>query len=117
MNIKLPPAPVPSPFLPDANPGTAGTLHDFYYEQAQKSLNEPIPPAPSPPCAPIAAQAPESAGSPQVDWALDTRPSYKLTDAEALAKMHWHFAALCKREREYRAFDVPTIFPPGDSNG
>jgi hypothetical protein len=89
------------------------TLTDYYFQLAQQALNEPnmVPPAPSPPCAPIAAQAPESAGSPAVDWSMDTRPSYKLTDAEALSKMHWHFAALCRREREYRAFDVPTIFP------
>jgi hypothetical protein len=90
------------------------SLHDFYYEQAQQALNEPnmIPPAPtSPPTRTIPAQAPESAGSPAVDWSMDTRPRYKLSDAELLDKMNWQLRSLQRREREYRAFDVPTIFP------
>jgi hypothetical protein len=92
-------------------------LHDYFYTLAQQHLNtvDPVPPASnSSPCASGEAQRhhPEPAGSPYLtDWALDTRPTHHLTDAELLDKMRWQLAAMTKRERQLRAFEVPTIYP------
>ncbi len=88
----------------------------FFFRLAQASLTEvdPIPLATdSSPCASGEAQEQqqEPAGSPYLaDWAMDTRPSFKLSDAELLDKMNWELAALTKRERQLRAFEVPTIY-------
>lgn len=94
------------------------TLHDYFYQLAEQALNEshPVPPAPTPPCAlesHAQANNKEPAGSPSIDWALDTRPSHRLSDAELLDKMRWHLAALNSREQLLRAFErlVPTIHP------
>lgn len=109
-----------SPLTPSAvrqEARSAGSLSDFFYQQAQQAINtvDPIPLAPiSPPCVTGEAQHNnrESAGSPYLcDWSMDTRPTYKLTDAEALDKMHWQFQALCKRERLQRVLEVPTVYP------
>jgi hypothetical protein len=98
-------------------------LSDYFFEQAQQALNkvDPVPPAPiSPPCASGEAQDnnTESAGSPEVDWAMDTRPSHRLTDAELIAKMAWQLRALNSREQLLRAFErlVPTVYPPSNKS-
>lgn len=93
------------------------TLSRFFYSQAEKALNtvDPIPPAPTPPpyvTGEAQGNAKESAGSPYLaDWSMDTRPTYKLSDAEVIDKMHWELEALKKRERLQRVLDVPTIYP------
>jgi hypothetical protein len=92
-------------------------LTDFYYELAQKALNEAHPvevlPAPlSPPCTSADVQdiTKEPAGSP-VDWATDPRQSCNLTDQEVLDKMQWQLRAINTCERLQRAFEVPTVYP------
>lgn len=99
-------------------PSPADSLRDYCHRLAQQALDEvdPTPPVPNiPPCVPDEAQAvpTEPAGSPQVDWATDTRATCRLTNVEALAKMDWQFQALCKRERQFREFErlTPTIYP------
>lgn len=93
------------------------SLHDYYFELAEQAMNrvEKIPPAPtSSHCAPGGAQdnTNEPVGSPHLcDWSMDTRPTYKLTDAELVDKMHWELEALKKRERLQRVLEVPTIYP------
>lgn len=97
--------------------GSAGSLSDYFFEQAQQAINkvDPILPAPIPsPCASAEAHGnhPESAGSPYLcDWSMDVRPTYKLSDAEVIDKMHWQLEALRKREVLKRAMQVPTIYP------
>jgi hypothetical protein len=93
-------------------------LSRFFYEQAEKALNtvDPIPPASTPsPCATIAAQdTPGPVGSPHLcDWSMDTRPIYKLTDAEVIDKACWQVEALRKCEVLKRAMEwrVPTVYP------
>lgn len=93
-------------------------LSDFFYAQASKTLAT-VDPIPLEPISPTRAtgeardtkKAP--AGSPEIDWALDSRPTYKLTDAELIAKMAWHLRALNSREQLLRAFErlVPTVHP------
>lgn len=94
------------------------TLTDYYFELANKALTrvDPVPPAPSTPTRAI-TEAQENNREPAViaiDWAVDTRPTYRLSDAEVLAKMNWQFQSLCKRERQFREFEVPTVFPAKD---
>lgn len=77
---------------------------------------DPIPPAPTPPaCASGEAQVIQGpVGSPdEVDWALDTRQSRELSDAEVLDKMHWQLRAINSAQLLRRQFEarVPTIFP------
>lgn len=76
---------------------------------------DPTPPAPiSPTCVTGEAQGDnrELAGSPYLaDWAMDTRPTYKLTDAEVVDKGRWQLEALRKREVLKRALEVPTVYP------
>jgi hypothetical protein len=96
-------------------------LSDFFYEQAEKALNTigMIPPAPTPSaCVDGETQRnhPEPVGSPHLcDWSMDTRPSYKLSDAEAIDKGRWQLEALRKCEVLKRAMEVPTIYPEDHS--
>lgn len=88
------------------------SLHDFFYELAEKALNTVgmVPPASNP--STRATDETKSVGSPEVDWALDTRPSRNLTDAEALAKARWHLRAINTAQRLQWDFErlAPTVF-------
>jgi hypothetical protein len=92
-------------------------LSDFYFEQAKEALNAVDPVPPTPHSSPgtlggVQGNNRESAGSPYLaDWAMDTRPTYKLTDAELVDKARWQLEALRKREVLKRAMVVPTIYP------
>jgi hypothetical protein len=93
-----------------------GTLLGYFFELAEKALNtvDPIPPASTSTCVSGEAQRnhPEPAGSPYLaDWSMDTRPTYKLSDAEVIDKGHWQLESLRKREVLKRAMEVPTVYP------
>ena len=94
-------------------------LSDFFYEQAQKTLAtiDPVPPAPIPSPGEAQDNKTGSVGSPYLcDWSMDTRPSYKLTDAEVIDKGRWQLESLRKREVLKRAMEVPTVYPPSEKS-
>jgi hypothetical protein len=114
--------PASAPPFVGAQGRSFGSLSTFFYEQAQQALNkvDPVPLEPiSPAC--VSGEAQDNkrapAGPPYLaDWSMDTRPSYKLSDAELVDKGRWQLAALARRERELREFEVPTIYPPKEQS-
>jgi hypothetical protein len=124
MNTLLPlvPGPATRPPLVSAGQEPAGSLSDYFYQQAEKALNEVDPIPLTPHISPgtlggVQGNNMESAGSPYLaEWAMDTRPSYKLSDAELSDKGRWQLEALRKREVLKRAMEVPIVFPPGDKS-
>jgi hypothetical protein len=122
MTTNTPLPPVSTPTLPPdvcGESGPAGSLSDFCYELAREAINKvgmiPLEPI-SPLCEPGGTQENKRApaGSPYLaDWSMDTRPSYKLTDAEVIDKGRWQLESLRKREVLKRAMEVPTIYPEG----